>query len=202
MTRSVLFAGAAFALLAFPALADVSKNPKAAPKGSYEMDPTHTTLIFCTMHMGLSNYCGRFNKAQGTLVFNGSEPEKSKLSVTIDVASLDTASDKLDGKLRDELFKTTKHPTATFKSTKISVTGENAGEITGDLTVSGVTKPVTLKTTFNGGTMHPFANAYALGFSAEGKFKRSEFGLTDMPGEQFASDEVTLYIDSEFIAKK
>lgn len=202
MTRSLLLGAAALALLALPAHADVSKNPKAAPKGSYEMDPVHTTLTFCTMHMGLSNYCGRFNKAQGTLVFNGSEPEKSKLSVTIDVASIDTSSDKLDGKLRDELFKTSAHPTATFKSTKIAVTGENAGEITGDLTIRGVTKPVMLKATFNGGTMHPFANAYALGFSAGAKFKRSDFGLTDMAGEQFASDEVTLYIDSEFIAKK
>jgi polyisoprenoid-binding protein YceI len=202
MTRTALFAGAALALLALPVHADVSKNPKTAPKGAYEMDPVHTTLTFCTVHMGLSNYCGRFNKSQGTLVFNGSEPEKSKLSVTIDVASLDTASDKLDGKLRDELFKTSEHATATFKSTRVAVTGDNAGEITGDLTIRGVTKPVTLKATFNGGTMHPFANAYALGFSAEAKFKRSEFGLTDMPGEQFASDEVTLYIDSEFVAKK
>lgn len=201
MLRGTIF-GIALSALALPAAADVSKNPKSAPKGAYEMDASHTTLTFCVMHMGLSNYCGRFNKAQGTLTFNGAEPEKSKLSVTIDATSVDTASDILDGKLRDDLLKTVGHPTATFKSTKVSVTGENAGEIAGDLTLRGVTKPVTLKVTFNGGTMHPLANAYALGFSAEGKFKRSDFGLTDVAWSSFASDEVLLSIDSEFIAKK
>jgi polyisoprenoid-binding protein YceI len=202
MIRNVVLGAASLALLALPSAADVSKNAKSAPKGAYEMDPTHTTLTFCVMHMGLSNYCGRFNKSQGTLTFNGSEPEKSKLAVTIDVASVDTVADKLDDKLRTELFKTGEFPTATFKSTKVSVTGENAGEITGDLTLRGVTKPVTLKVTFNGGLMHPFANAYAIGFSGETKFKRSDFGLTDVAWSQFASDEVSLYIDSEFIAKK
>lgn len=203
MNRTVLLGAASLALIALPvAAADVSKNPKSAPKGAYEMDPGHTTLTFCVMHMGLSNYCGRFNKAEGTLTFNGAEPEKSKLSVTIDAASIDTTSDKLDGKLRDELFKTGSFPTATFKATKISVTGENAGEITGDLTLRGTTKPVSLKVTFNGGLMHPFANAYAIGFTGEGKFKRSDFGMTDVAWNQFASDEVSLYIDAEFIAKK
>lgn len=202
MLRNVLLGSASLAFLALPAAADVSKNPKSAPLGVYAMDPSHTTLTFCVMHMGLSNYCGRFNKSEGTLTFNGSEPAKSKLAVTIDVASIDTAVDRLDDKLRTELFKTGEFPTATFKSTKISVTGENAGEITGDLTMRGVTKPVTLKVTFNGGLMHPLANVYAIGFSGQAKFKRSDFGLTDVAWNQFAGDEVSLYIDSEFQAKK
>jgi polyisoprenoid-binding protein YceI len=203
MNRLVLLGTASFALMALPAAAiDVSKNPKSAPKGAYEMDPSHTTLTFCVMHMGLANYCGRFNKAEGALTFNGAEPEKSKISVTIDATSIDTTSDALDGKLRDDLFKTGQFPTATFKSTKIAVTGENAGAITGELTLRGVTKPVTLKVTFNGGLMHPFANAYAIGFSGEGKFKRSDFGMTDVAWNQFVSDDVSLYIDAEFVAKK
>ena len=179
MLRCTIFLGAALAAFALPAAADVSKNPKSAPKGAYEMDPSHTTLTFCVMHLGLANYCGRFNKTQGTLSFNGSQPEKSKISVTIDTASVDTASDALDGKLRDDLFKVAANPTATFKSPET----------------------VTLKTTFNGGLMHPLANAYAIGFSAQGTFKRSDFGLTDVAWSSFVGDEVTLYIDSEFAAK-
>jgi polyisoprenoid-binding protein YceI len=202
MFRSLLL-GTAAAVLALPAAAaDASKNAKSAPKGVYEMDASHTTLTFCVVHMGLSNYCGRFNKSEGTLSFNGAEPQKSKLDVKIDVASVDTTSDKLDEKLRGEFFKATENPTATFKSTKITVTGENAGEIAGELTLRGVTKPVTLKATFNGGLMHPFSNAYAIGFSAEGKFKRSDFGLTDVSWSNFVADEITLQIDSEFQAKK
>ncbi len=202
MLRSSLLASV-FAVAAIPALADdVSTNPLSAPKGKYKVDPNHTSVLFCIRHNGISDYCGRFNTVSGSLSFNGSQPEKSTLSVDIDVNSLDTPSDKLDGELKASFFETAKFPTATFKSTTIKVTGKNEGEITGDLTLHGVTKPVTLKTTFGGGKVHAFANTYVIGFSASAKIKHADFAFPAVVWRSFIGDEVTLYVETEMLAEK
>jgi polyisoprenoid-binding protein YceI len=192
-----------FAAAAIPAFADdVSTNPLSAPKGKYKVDPSHTSVLFCIRHNGISDYCGRFDNVSGSLSFNGSQPEKSTLSVDIDVNSLDTPSDKLDGELKTSFFETAKFPTATFKSTTIKVTGKNEGEITGDLTLHGVTKPVTLKATFGGGKIHAFANTYVIGFSASAKIKHADFGFPAVVWRAFIGDEVTLYVETEMLAEK
>lgn len=202
MLRSSLLASV-FAVAAIPAFADdVSTNPLSAPKGKYKVDPNHTSVLFCIRHNGISDYCGRFNGVSGSLSFNGSQPEKSTLSVDIDVNSLDTPSDKLDGELKASFFETAKFPTATFKSTAIKVTGKNEGEITGDLTLHGVTKPVTLKTTFGGGKVHAFANTYVIGFSASAKIKHADFAFPAVVWRSFIGDEVTLYVETEMLAEK
>lgn len=198
--RFLLPALAIAAMVALPAAADVSMNPKTAPTGKYRVDPNHTLITFCVTHMGVSNYCGRFNKASGDAVFNGSQPEKSSLTVTIDTASVDTTSDKLDGLLRDQFFETAKFPTATFKTTSIKVTGATTGEITGDLTLHGVTKPVTLKTAFTGGRPHMINSRYVLGFQATTSLKRADFAFPDVAWGVFVGDEVTLRIDAELQA--
>src|SRR5262245_1431700 len=140
MLRSLSFA-ALLAISALPAAADVSKNPQSAPKGSYDLVARHSTVHFCIAHLGISNYCGWFPKLSGTLHFNGGQAASSSVEVTIDLAKAQTRSDELDGRLRDDLFETSKFATATFKSTAIKVTGTNEGEITGDLNLHGVTKP-------------------------------------------------------------
>jgi polyisoprenoid-binding protein YceI len=202
MLRSSLIA-ALLATTALPALADeVSTNPQSAPKGKYKVDPNHTSVLFCIRHNGISDYCGRFNTVSGSMTFNGSQPEKSSVSVEIDVNSVDTPSDKLDGELKSSFFETAKFPTATFKSTAIKVTGTNEGEITGNLTLHGVTKPVTLKATFGGGKMHAFANTYVVGFSGTTKFKHGDFGFPAVVWRSFIGDEVTLYLESELLAEK
>ena len=95
-----------------------------------------------------------------------------------------------------DFFDAAKFPTASFKSTKIEVTGPSSGKITGDLTLHGVTKPVTLNASFNGGGINPMSKAYVLGFNATGTVKRSEFGIsTYVPA---VGDEVTLTISAEF----
>lgn len=194
---------AAVASLAAPVSADdVSVNPLAAPKGKYVLDPNHTLITFCIKHMGVSTYCGRFNKISGEASFNGAQPEKSTAKVTIDVASIDTPSDKLDGTLRDDFFETAKFPTATFETTAITVADKASGQITGNLTLHGVTKPVTLKTTFNGGRAHPIRGNYVLGFSAETTLKRADFGFPDVAWGIFVGDEVTLMISVEMLADK
>lgn len=201
MTRSSLIA-LLLATTALPVLADVSTNPQSAPKGKYKIDPSHTGVLFCIRHSGISDYCGRFNSVTGSATFNGGQPDKSSVSVEIDVNSLDTPSDKLDGELKSSFFEAAKFPTATFKSTAVKVTGKNEGEITGDLTLHGVTKPVTLKATFNGGKMHAFADTYVVGFSATAKIKHADFGFPAVAWRSFIGDEVTLYIETEMLAEK
>ena len=201
MLRTTLLA-AVFAVAAVPAFADVSRNPQSAPKGKYKVEPNHTGVVFCVLHMGISSYCGRFTKVSGSMTFNGTQPEKSSADITLDTTSVDTPSDALNKKLQAEFLETAKFPTATFKSTSIKVTGKNEGEITGDLTLHGVTQPVTLKATFNGGTQHPFANTYAVGFSASTTFKHADFKFPDVAWRSFVGDEITLYIETEFLAEK
>lgn len=202
MLRSSLIA-ALLATTALPAFADdVSMNPLSAPKGKYKADPSHTSVMFCIHHNGISNYCGRFNGITGTLTFSGNQPEKSSLTVEIDVNSIDTPSDKLDTELKTSFFETAKFPTATFKSTAIKVTGKNEGEITGDLTLHGVTKPVTLKATFGGGKQHPLANTYVIGFSGTAKIKHADFAFPSVIWRSFIGDEVTLTFESELQAEK
>ncbi len=200
MLHRILLATALFGAWTALAFADVSTNPQSAPKGTYEQNPDHTVVGFCTSHMELSTYCGRFNKTTAKLTFNGSQPDKSTVTATIDLSSVDVQSKKLTGLLQKELFRN--GPTATFTSTEVKIDGKSEGTITGNLAINGVTKPVTLKVKFNGGEPYPFGDKYVLGFSATGSFKRSDFNLTDMVGAQFAGDVVTLSIEIEFLQVK
>ena len=200
MLRRILTAAVVFGASSALAFADVSTNPQSAPKGTYERNSDHTVVSFCLSHMEISTYCGRFAKTRAKLTFNGAQPEKSTVTATIDLASVDTTSAELNDKLRKELFK--KDLSATFTSTAVALNGKNEGTITGNLAINGVTKPVTLKVKFNGGAPFPFGDKYVLGFAATGAFKRSDFGLTDMMGAQFAGDDVALAIDIEFLQVK
>ena len=200
MLRRILLATALFGAWTALAFADVSSNPQSAPKGGYEQNPDHTVVTFCTSHMELSIYCGRFDKTTAKLTFNGSQPERSTVTATIDLASVNVPSSELTGMLRSQLFH--KGSTATFTSTEVKLDSQNQGTITGNLAINGVTKPVVLKVKFNGGEPYPFGDKYVLGFSATGSFKRSDFGLTEMTGAQFAGDVVNLQIEIEFLQVK
>ena len=181
-----------------PVFADVSTNPQSAPKGAYEIVQRHSLVTFCIKHLGISNYCGWFPKLSGTLHFNGSQPASSSVEITIDLAKAMTRNDELDGRLRDDMFEVSKFATATFKSTSVKVTGANQGEITGDLTLHGVTKPVTLKTTFNGTEPNPLGQGSLVGFSAEATIQLADFGLANVLWKSFVGDEATLRIETEF----
>ncbi|UXN02863.1 MULTISPECIES: YceI family protein [unclassified Bartonella] len=173
-----------------------------APQGNYSLDPNHTNLLWSVSHFGLSNYIARFDKIEGNLVLDPSDVSKSTLEVTVDPASVDTNHQSEPNKFNEELagekfFDVAQYKTITFKSTAIEVTGEKTGKVTGDLTFHGVTKPVTLDVTFNTAlTPHPMTKKAALGFSAKGVIKRSEFGLSAMV--PMVSDDVNLVIETEF----
>jgi polyisoprenoid-binding protein YceI len=186
--------------------------PADAPAGEYTLDPAHTSVNFRVSHMGLSHYTARFTKVAGKIKFDPANPAAQSVTATIDANSLQTnypEPQKLDfdGQVEKEFLAADKHPTITFTSTKVDVTGPNSAHVTGDLTLNGVTKPVTLETTFNGGykagSMDPMGAR--VGFSAHGTFKRSDFGIKygiPAPGTTLGvGDEVEVTIESEATSK-
>ncbi len=171
------------------------------PSGVYTLDTSHASVTFQISHLGFSNYTGRFNELNGTLNFDAKDPTKSSVEIIINPASVDVNHRELEGKLKknEDAFNVEKFSTITFKSTKVTKLSDTKGTITGDLTLLGVTKPVTLDVTFNGSGMNPFAKAHTLGFSATGSIKRSEWGLKAW--EKAVGDEVKLLIEVEFNQK-
>lgn len=191
-------------VLAGPAFAaDVSTDSKSAPPGAYEIETHHTQVIFAIPHLGITDYYGRFEKVSGTLNFNSGTPEKSSVAVSIDTASANVMSSEVLGQLvGPTVFDAAEFPTATFKSTSLVRTGPTTGKMTGDLTIHGVTKPVTFDVTFNGGLKAPIGNAYDLGFHATAIIKRSDFGLDKMMWNSFVGDDVKLTIEAMFLQQK
>lgn len=186
--------------------------PADAPAGEYTMDLQHSSVNFRVSHMGLSRYTARFTKAEGKLGFDPANPAAQSVVATIDAGSLQTnypEPQKLDfdTQVEKEFLDTAKFPTITFKSTKVEPTGARTAKVTGDLTLHGVTKPVTLEATFNGGykagAMDPMGAR--IGFSAHGTFKRSDFGIgygIPAPGTTLGvGDEVEVAIEAEFTKK-
>ncbi|HEY4942525.1 MAG TPA: YceI family protein [Rhizomicrobium sp.] len=205
MRRPALIACLTVAALAgLAGAAGVSTDPKQAPAGTYQMETRHTQVIFAIPHLGLTDYYGRFEKVSGSLNFNPAAPEKSSVSVTIDTSSANVMNSELAGEIvGPAVFDSAKFPTATFISTAIARTGPTSGTMSGDLTIHGVTKPVTFAVTFNGGVMSPMgAAAYDLGFHATTVIKRSDFGLDKMMWNSFVGDEVKLTIEAMFQQQK
>jgi len=171
--------------------------PVPAKKGTYKIDPRHSQIIFEIQHMKLSNFFGRFGKVSGTLVFDPDAPEKSTLDAAVDMSAIDTHVPDLDKELVG-FFNAAKFPTASFKATGITRTAEDTGTVTGDLTLAGVTKPVTLNVTFKGARNSPIPfQPYRIGFDATATVKRSDFDLTHTMWTGIVADDVTLMIEAE-----
>lgn len=170
----------------------------AAPV-TYAVDSSHTFPRFSYNHMGLSKQILRFDKTEGTVVLD-KEAKEAKVDVTIDMTSISTGFDLFNDHIQGEDFlDTAKYPTATFKSTKVVFDGDKPTSIEGDLTIKGVTKPVTLTVTsfFNG--PHPMLKKDAIGANATAVISRTEFNAGKYaPG---VSDEVTLDIALEAVAQ-
>lgn len=195
LATTMLFASTAFA--AGPEFVPPSTDLSKVAGGKFVLDKSHASIIFTIKHLGFSQYTGRFNNFDATLDFNQTDPTKSKLEVTIKTDSTDTNNEVLEGKLDSkEFLNVEKFPEAKFISTKIEKTSDTEGLVTGDFTLMGVTKPLTLKVTFNGGGFNQYAGADVLGFSAIGKLNRSDYGFNAyVPA---VSDEVKFYIETEF----
>jgi polyisoprenoid-binding protein YceI len=187
--------------------ATTPKPPKAdIPAGDYTLDKHHATLVFRVNHLGFSNYTAAFANFDAKLHFDQNNPVASTLEATIDPKSL-TLPAPPEGFLAEltgpQWLNAATYPAITFKSTKIETTGPDTGKVTGDLTLHGVTKPVTLDVTYNGGYAgHPMDPHARIGFSAKGAFKRSDFGVAfgvPAPGTTMGvGDEVQVTIEAEF----
>jgi polyisoprenoid-binding protein YceI len=182
------------------AQSNVNTNPGLAPSGRYRVIPDHTQIVFSIMHLGLSPYFGRLAGATGTMNFNPLNPERASVSVDIDPKTASTLTDLLSRQLcGEDVFNCAKFSKFSFKSTGVKKTGDKTGDITGNLSIAGVTKPVVLHATFHGGIQGPLGqDNYQLGFSAETTIKRSDFGLTKMIWAPTVSDEIKLMIAAEF----
>ncbi|MEU6812927.1 YceI family protein [Streptomyces sp. NPDC046831] len=150
----------------------------AALTGDYTIDPSHSTLGFVARHAMVTNVKGKFNDFTGTLHLDGAEPSRSTASLDIAMAGIDTGSADRDGHLKSaDFFKIDEFPAMTFRSTKAEALGGDDYRLTGDLTVLGVTKPVTIDLEFNGAAKDPFGNE-RVGFEGKAEILRSDFGLT------------------------
>lgn len=170
---------------------------QAAP-ADYQIDMAHTNVLFNVNHLGLSNMLGRFAEFSGQLSFDDANIENSKVSIVINTASIDTFHAKRDEHLRSpDFFNAAEFPEMTFNSTEIQKTGEKTAKLIGELTLLGVTKPVTLDLTLNNAGAHPFNKKTVAGFTATGTIKRSEFGMKY--GVPNISDEISLRLELEAI---
>lgn len=187
--------------------------PSEAPAGTYFLDPAHTSVNFRVSHMGLSHYTARFTRMDGTLRFDPAKPAAQQVTAAIDATSLQTnypdpAHLDFDSQVEKEFLGADRFPTITFTSMRVEPTGARTARITGDLSLHGVTHPVVLEATFNGGYkpngMDPLGAR--VGFSARGTFRRSDFGISyglPAPGSAMGvGDEVDVTVESELTSRK
>lgn len=186
-----------------------STPPPAAggvPSGAYTLEKTHASLIFRVDHLGFSNYTARFKRFDAELQFDPAAIAASSVVVTIDSHSLDLDSPPegfTDTLLGEQWLAAAQFPEMTFRSTKVEPTGTNTFQIVGEFTLHGITEPVVLEATYNGGYAgHPMDPHARIGFSAHGSLLRSEFGIAfgiPAPGTTMGvSDKVEVLIEAEF----
>ncbi len=171
--------------------------PQQVQSGTYKVEPGHTQVVFSLLHFGFTNYSGLFSGASGTLALDSVHPAASKLTISLPVSSVQTTSDRLTDELKGaDWLDAAKYPTATFVSTQVVPDGKGGASITGNFTLHGITRPLTLQARYVGSGVNPMDKAYTVGFQATGVIKRSEFGVkTYVP---MVSDEVTLAIAGAF----
>ncbi len=186
------------------ALGALTIGAAAAHADVYDIDPDHTEVRFSWDHLGLSRQSGRFTDVKGVVNFNPNSPATSTVEVTIPLKGIQTGVRKLDEHLLNsrEFFNPEAHPDITFKSVSVTPTGQRTAEVTGELAMNGVSRPVVLDVIWNFSGEHPlsqvnptYAGVYASGFSAKTQIRRSDWGLTrTIP---FVSDEIRITIETE-----
>lgn len=181
----------------------MAANPSRAD--TWVFDRQNTEIRFSWDHLGLSRQSGQFLEMRGKLDFTPTEPESGSVDVTIRVASISTGVRELDDMLKSpDYFDSQRFPEIRFRSTGVRKLSDKTGELDGELTMLGVTRPVTLSAVWNYTGEYPLAainpvymNKWVSGFSAETRIKRSEWGLTRaLP---LISDEIRIAIEAEFL---
>ncbi len=178
--------------------------PALAVASTWNLDPAHTAATFTVRHLVISNVRGEFRMTSGVVTLDDQDVTRSKVEATIEVASLDTREPKRDEHLRSaDFFDAAKYPTLTFKSTKVEKAGDGL-KVTGDLTIRGVTRPVTLDAAVTPEIKDPGGNTRR-GFSARGKINRKDFGVSWsklVEAGPVVGDEVSIEIEAEAVKAK
>ncbi|MBY8841576.1 MULTISPECIES: YceI family protein [unclassified Streptomyces] len=167
--------------------------------GDYTIDPAHSTIGFVARHAMVTNVKGGFDDFTGTLSLNGADPAASTATLDIQMDSIDTGNADRDGHLKSaDFFKIDEFPTMTFRSTKAEALGGDDYRITGDLSLLGVTRQISIDLEFNGSAKDPFGNE-RVGFEGKAELLRSEWGLTWNAaletGGVLISDKIKLVFD-------
>ncbi len=182
-------------LFGFSLISGFAAPAMAAPE-TFILDKPHTQIVFSVNHLGFSLSYGKFLDYEGTLQLDMADPKNSSVEVSIKTASLDMGDAKWNEHMKSaDFFNVEKFPVMTFKSTAVEVTSEKSANVTGDLTILGVTKPVVLAVNYYGSGKHPMMNRTETGFSATTKIKRSDFGMNY--GLPMVGDEVDIIIEAE-----
>lgn len=195
--RTARAALAALALL----LGATAPGPVRAAPERFVLDRDHMAIAFLISHVGFARTLGQFTDAKGSFVFDQEKPAVSDIDITIAAASVTTQHQARDEHLRKQDFLWVEaYPEITFQGTKAEPTGPQTGKVTGDLTIRGVTRPVTLDVTWNKSGEYPFGDKhYAIGLSARTKIKRSDFGMTYALDGGLVGDEVDIILEFEAI---
>jgi polyisoprenoid-binding protein YceI len=181
------------ALAAAAAAADLGGQP-------YRVEKTHADLLFDVDHAGFTHKHGSFRNLDAALQYDAQHPEQSHVSVTVQVDSIDTGFAPRDQELKGEKFlDVAKYPVMGFESIRVTPGPNHTLVVEGNLTLHGVTRPLTLQATLNKSAPNPFDKAATLGFSATGSLKRSDFGVSSFV--PMIGDEVRIEIDAEFNQK-
>ena len=169
----------------------------------FKFDPAHSTIAFKVRHM-LGTAKGKFTKFSGTIEVDRDHPEKSSVVATIQAASIDTANAKRDDHLRTaDFFNVRQYPEITFKSRRVKQTGPNAGEIVGDLTMHGVTRPITLNVQLLGDSESAARNPTTRWRVTTAPLKRSDFGIGQGTGGAWMiGNDVAVEIEIEAVRAK
>lgn len=201
MKRMAIAAATITLLLALPmTAAHAQAKALDVPAGTYVLDPTHTSVTWAVKHLGLSMYTARFVGFDSKVELDPADPTRSTVLFTIDTRSVRTdfpfpEKEDFDSVVANRFLKAEAHPEIRFRSTGITATGPSTGRITGDMTLGGVTRPVTFDATLNGAMLNPFTKAPTIGLSARGTINRSDFGLNELMGP--IGDAVEIRIEAE-----
>jgi polyisoprenoid-binding protein YceI len=205
LTKRLALPALTFAALVLPACTQllmaaappVTTDPAKVPAGTYKIEPYHTQVLFSVNHMGFSYFTGNFSGVSGAAVLSPKKPASMSVSVSVPVASVSTTSPKLIEELKEaDWLDATKFPTMVFRSSSITTTGPGTADITGTLTLHGVTKPLTLHAKFVGAGVNILSKNETAGFQLTGTLKRSDFGVSKYV--PLISDEVSLTINAAF----
>ena len=191
----LLLTGATVAgLAAFSPVDPQTTNTQATE--AYKVDSVHTTAIFRIKHLGVTYFYGRFNETTGSFTLNTENPSEMSFDVQIKTDSVDTNATGRNNHLKGpDFFNAKQFPTISFKSKSVQSSGENRYSVAGDMTLHGVTKPITVQMEFVGQGDKGRRFGYRAGFDVTFKIKRSDFGMNFMQG--MLGDEVTIMVGLE-----